>query len=155
MVWESDMDAYRSKAGFPLVVGLLGGEDVEELVLHPVEQVLISSTGTGRIASVSREDLGLAAATVLSTSGHDGAVYELTGPRSWSFDELAQLAVVHTGRPLMHTSISDAEFTAMLTGAGLPDFAVDRIGTRGTAGGRPGTGRRGLGRCRPDDRPGA
>lgn len=37
MVWESDMDAYRSRAGFPLVVGLLGGEDVEELVLHPVE----------------------------------------------------------------------------------------------------------------------
>lgn len=27
----------------------------------------------------------------------------------------------------MHTSISDAEFTATLTGAGLPDFAVDRI----------------------------
>lgn len=89
--------------------------------------VLISSTGTGRIASVSRDDLALAAATVLGTSGHDNAVYELTGPRAWSFDELARLAAAHTGRPLVHTSVSDAEFTAMLTGAGLPEFVVDRL----------------------------
>lgn len=88
---------------------------------------LISSTGTGRTASVSRDDLARAAATVLSEPGHDGAVYELTGPRAWSFDELAQLATVHTGKPLVHTNVSDEEFTTMLSRACLPGFVVDRL----------------------------
>lgn len=88
---------------------------------------LISSTGTGRTASASRDDLALAAATVLSSAGQDGAVYELTGPRAWSYDELAQLAAAHTGRALVHTSVTDEEFTTTLTRAGLPGFVVDRL----------------------------
>lgn len=88
---------------------------------------LISSTGTGRTASASRDDLALAAATVLSSAGHDGAVYELTGPRAWSYDELARLATAHTGRPLVHTSVPDEEFTTILTKAGLPGFVVERV----------------------------
>lgn len=72
---------------------------------------LVSWAGTGRVATASR-DVALAAATVLTTPGHEGAIYELTGPRAWSFDELAQIATAHAGRPLAHTSVSDDELTA-------------------------------------------
>lgn len=85
---------------------------------------LVTSAGTGRVATASRDDLAVAAATVLRTPGHEGAVYELTGPRAWSFDELAQVAATTTGRPLVHTSVSDDDLTAILTGAGLPDVVA-------------------------------
>lgn len=47
--------------------------------------------------------------------------------RAWSFDELAQLATAHTGKPLVHNNVSDEEFTTMLSRAGLPDFVVNRL----------------------------
>ncbi|MGB9281558.1 MAG: SDR family oxidoreductase [Pseudonocardiaceae bacterium] len=97
-------------------VGLLG-----QALRHGA---LVTSAGAGRIATASRDDLALAAATVLSTPGHEGAVYELTGPRAWSFDELAQIPAAHAGRPLVHTSVSDEALTAILTGAGLPAVAA-------------------------------
>ncbi|WP_018682632.1 SDR family oxidoreductase [Actinokineospora enzanensis] len=88
---------------------------------------LVTSTGTGAIASVSREDLAEAAAIVATTPGHDGATYELTGPRAWTFDELASLASSVTGKPLPHVSVTDAELRAALVAAGLPDFVADLL----------------------------
>jgi NAD(P)H dehydrogenase (quinone) len=89
---------------------------------------LVSCAGDGRIASVSRADLALAAAVVLTEDGHRGATYELTGSSAWSFDQLAALAVEVTGKPLAHKSIPDEELRSILVGpAGLPGFAAEAI----------------------------
>jgi NAD(P)H dehydrogenase (quinone) len=82
---------------------------------------IVSATGDGRIASASRDDLALAAAVVLSTPGHENAVYELTGPRAWSFDELA--ALVGT----THEKVSAADRVTGLKGFGLPDFLAELL----------------------------
>ncbi|MFE9743668.1 NmrA family NAD(P)-binding protein [Saccharothrix saharensis] len=82
---------------------------------------IVSAAGAGRIASAARDDLALAAAVVLSTPGHENAVYELTGPRAWSFDELAALAGT------THQPVSRADRVAGLKGFGLPDFVADLL----------------------------
>ena len=41
---------------------------------------LIHNKGEGRIAYVSREDCAAAAAAALTTEGHEGRAYEITGP---------------------------------------------------------------------------
>ncbi|MCE6994279.1 SDR family oxidoreductase [Saccharothrix sp. S26] len=82
---------------------------------------IVSATGDGRIASASRDDLALAAAVVLSTPGHENAVYELTGPRAWSFDELAALAGT------THEKVTQADRVAGLKGFGLPDFLAELL----------------------------
>ncbi|MEP6482421.1 MAG: SDR family oxidoreductase, partial [Rhodoglobus sp.] len=46
---------------------------------------IASSAGEGRVASASRKDYADAAAVVLTTAGHDGKVYELSGDTAWSF----------------------------------------------------------------------
>jgi NAD(P)H dehydrogenase (quinone) len=88
---------------------------------------LVTATGDGRIASVARDDLALAAAVVLTTDGHEGAVYELTGSGAWSFDELAALAGDVSGKPLDHRSVSAADRIAGLVGAGLPGFVAELL----------------------------
>ncbi|PPK70449.1 SDR family oxidoreductase [Actinokineospora auranticolor] len=88
---------------------------------------LVTTTGAGRIASVSREDLAEAAAVVATTQGHDGAVYELTGPRAWGFDELAALAAEVTGKPLTHVSVEAAQLHGNLVAAGLPEFVAELL----------------------------
>ncbi|GLZ43677.1 SDR family oxidoreductase [Actinokineospora sp. NBRC 105648] len=88
---------------------------------------LVTSTGTGQVASASRDDLALAAAIVATTDGHDGAVYELTGPRAWSFDELAGIAGQVSGKPLPLAAVTDDEFKAGLLGFGLPGFLAELL----------------------------
>ncbi|ROP38681.1 SDR family oxidoreductase [Saccharothrix texasensis] len=82
---------------------------------------IVSATGDGRIASASRDDLALAAAVVLTTPGHENAVYELTGPRAWSFDELAALAGT------THQKVGAADRVTALKGFGLPDFVAELL----------------------------
>lgn len=71
-----------------------------------------TSTKDGRIASAPRDDYALAAAVVLTTDGHAGATYELTGSTNWSFPEVA-------GEK--YRDVSDEDLVA----AGLPPFLVD------------------------------
>jgi uncharacterized protein YbjT (DUF2867 family) len=54
------------------------------------EGVIRGPAGNGTIAWVSRDDLADVAVVVLTTSGHDGASYDITGPQALT---LAQAAV--------------------------------------------------------------
>ncbi len=82
---------------------------------------LVGSAGSGRVASASRKDYAEAAAVVLTTPGHDGAVYELSGDTAWTFDELAATIGALVGREVGYRSVSPEEHTAILTGAGLDE----------------------------------
>jgi NAD(P)H dehydrogenase (quinone) len=86
---------------------------------------IVTSAGDGRLASVARDDLALAAAAVASTDGHENAVYELTGPEAWTFDEFAALAAGVSGKPFVHKSIPGPDLVAILVGAGLPGFLAE------------------------------
>jgi NAD(P)H dehydrogenase (quinone) len=90
--------------------------------------VLLTAAGAGRLATATRADLALAAAVVLTSEGHTNAVYELTGAQSWDYAELAAIVSGLAGRPVVHTSVSDEEFAAVLGGAGLPDVVIDLLG---------------------------
>ena len=89
---------------------------------------LVTAAGDGRNASASRDDLALAAAVVLSTDGHEGAAYELTGPSAWTFAELVDLAVRATGKPLTHLDVPTADYVAGLLAGGLPEFVAELFG---------------------------
>lgn len=64
--------------------------------------VLLSPPGSWRFNTVSREDLALAAATVLTESGHENRTYELVPPRTWNLDDLARAVSEATGRQVVH-----------------------------------------------------
>jgi len=82
---------------------------------------IISSTAGGRVSSASRVDYADAAAVVLSTDGHEGAVYELSGDTAWDFDEFAAVASGILGTPVTHRSVSPEEHVAALLAAGLDE----------------------------------
>ena len=95
-----------------------------ENFLGSVEQAratgeLVSSAGAGRVASASRADYAAAAARVLTETGHEGRVYELSGDTAWGFDELANVLGDLVGRPVVYRSVTAEEHLAILTAAGL------------------------------------
>ncbi|GIG23227.1 NAD(P)-dependent oxidoreductase [Cellulomonas chitinilytica] len=113
-----------------------------ENYLAAVEQarstgVILTSAGTGRVASAPRDDYAAGAAAVLLGGDHDGRVYELSGDVAWTFDELAAAASEVLGTPVVARHVPDDEHRAILVGAGLDEgtagfvVALDEATRRG------------------------
>jgi len=86
--------------------------------------VVLTSTGTGRVASAARDDYAAAAAVVAVGTGHEGRVYELSGDVAWTFDDFAATAADVLGRPVEHRSVSGDQQAAILREAGLDEGTV-------------------------------
>jgi NAD(P)H dehydrogenase (quinone) len=78
---------------------------------------LTHNRGDGQIAYVSREDCAAVAAAVLTGSGHEGQVYDVTGPELVTARELATLYGELGGREVRDDALDDEAFTELLAGA--------------------------------------
>ena len=83
--------------------------------------VILGSAGEGRVASATRADYAAATAAVLSTAGHENAVYELSGDTAWTFTQFAATLAGLLGRDVEYRSVSPDEHLAALVGAGLDE----------------------------------
>lgn len=85
----------------------------------------VMSTGEGRMAFVSKKDCVASAAAALTSPGHEGAIYEITGPELYSFREAAALAAELGGRPVEYVSVTHEEKLAFFDAAGVPREYVE------------------------------
>lgn len=83
--------------------------------------VFYGSAGVGRISSAPRADYAEAAAVVLTSSGHEGKVYELAGDDAYTLTDFAAEISKQTGRSICYVNLSESEYAAALKGAGLPE----------------------------------
>jgi NAD(P)H dehydrogenase (quinone) len=82
---------------------------------------LVHNRGRGTAAYVAREDCAAVAAAVLVGGGHEGAVYDVTGPEALSALDLAALYAELGGRHLEARPVDDAAFVAALVGSATGD----------------------------------
>lgn len=92
----------------------------------------IGSAGEGKISSATREDFADAAAVVLTTEGHEGQVYELAGDNAYTLTELAAEVSHQTGKNIPYNNLSEAEYTAALSNAGLPSVFAQLLSNSDT-----------------------
>ena len=81
---------------------------------------LITNGGDGRLAPVARRDCAEAAAVTLTTDGHAGRTYDITGPEAFSPRDLAALYADLCRRPITFIQLTDRMFTYVLMGVGTP-----------------------------------
>lgn len=82
--------------------------------------VIITSAGKGKINTVERNELALAAATVLAEDGHANKVYELASSETWNFDDLAIILSNITGKIVTHTPVFEAKALTTMIKIGVP-----------------------------------
>jgi NAD(P)H dehydrogenase (quinone) len=70
--------------------------------------------GDSPIAPVSRDDVAQAAATVAATPAHWGQIYEVTGPRTHSFEDIARLASQASGVSVRYRACSPSDYLRTL-----------------------------------------
>jgi NAD(P)H dehydrogenase (quinone) len=81
---------------------------------------LYTNAGEGRLASVSRRDCARAAASVLTSDGHGGKTYDVTGPEAVSQAELVDLLSEVSGRQVELVPVGDRMLSWGLTRHGAP-----------------------------------
>ncbi len=85
----------------------------------------VSNAGEGLEAMVWRDDCIACAAAVLLGEGHEGKVYNITGPQLQTFRDVASMMAEITGRPVAYVSTTDEEQYAMFDAMGIPRRPVD------------------------------
>jgi uncharacterized protein YbjT (DUF2867 family) len=76
--------------------------------------MLFGAAGDARVGLVAADDIARVAAHVLTTPGHAGQNYELTGPETLTFADIADRFTRVLGRPIRYQDLTDAELTGML-----------------------------------------
>jgi NAD(P)H dehydrogenase (quinone) len=111
------------EAGVPFVI-LRNGWYFENYTenLGPALQygALSGAAKQGRIAAAARADFAAAAVAVLTTAGHDAAVYELTGDQGFTMADLAAEVARQAGKPVAYNDLSPQKYGETLKGFGLP-----------------------------------
>lgn len=67
------------------------------------------------------------AVKVLTTRGHEGKIYELTGPELLSYAEVVQKVSAMIGKPLQFVDVPEAAWRQEMVNAGFPPPMVDTL----------------------------
>lgn len=88
--------------------------------------IIAVPAGNGRTSFVDADDVGEAAAIVLTENGDDNRAYELTGPEALTYHEVAEVFTRVTGRLYRYTSPSPLAFYRQMRrhGAGRAETLI-------------------------------
>jgi NAD(P)H dehydrogenase (quinone) len=81
---------------------------------------LVTNAGDGRVAPISRSDCASAAVAVLTSAGHEGQTYEITGAEALTQADIARLLSDVTGRPVRVMPTGDRRLMWGLLRLGTP-----------------------------------
>ncbi len=88
---------------------------------------LFLPTGNGKDQPIDPHDIAAVAVKVLTTPGHEGKTYELTGPELLSYAEVVQIIAAVTGKPLKYVDVPEAVWRQEMLGTGAPSFVVESM----------------------------
>lgn len=88
---------------------------------------MISTARNGAMAFVSREDCVASAVAVLLGEGHEGKVYNITGPELVTYGRVAELLSEVSGRPIEFIDTDVDGLYAMFDALGIPRQPVDDL----------------------------
>lgn len=81
--------------------------------------------GTAACSFIDGRDVARVAAQALTTDGHEGKAYTLTGPEAFSIADAAATIGAVTGRSIRYIDVPEQAARDAMLGAGMPAFAVD------------------------------
>lgn len=85
--------------------------------------------GRGRTNFIAAEDVASAAATVLTTPGHLGRAYEITGDEALTYAEVATILSAVCGREIVYSEPSARAFKTRMRAAGADEAFVSVMGS--------------------------
>lgn len=89
------------------------------------EGVIRGGMGDGKVGHIDIRDIAEVAAAVLTSDGHEGHTYVLTGPESLSMAEIASKLAVALARPVRYADAPADQLRAAMVAMGMPGEIAD------------------------------
>jgi uncharacterized protein YbjT (DUF2867 family) len=86
-----------------------------------------AAIGEARISGVDVRDIAAVAAAALTEDGHEGNIYNLTGPEALTHREMAEKLSAALGRRIQFVDVPPEAMRGALAAAGLPDWQADGL----------------------------
>ncbi|WP_299404781.1 SDR family oxidoreductase [uncultured Roseobacter sp.] len=83
--------------------------------------------GDAQQSLIDVRDIAEITAAILTTDGHIGKAYDLTGPESLSFHDIADILSAVRGAPVNYTPITPDQMEAALKEAGMPEWSAHAL----------------------------
>src|SRR5688572_10456160 len=91
------------------------------------EGVFYEPAADAKISHIDVRDIARVAALALSTAGHEGKAYELSGPTAFSYHEAAKTLSNVLGKEIHYIAVSDDDARASMAAAGIADIYADYL----------------------------
>jgi uncharacterized protein YbjT (DUF2867 family) len=86
---------------------------------------IATAAGDGRVAMVDVRDIADVAVAALTSRGHAGKIYTLTGPEALGFDDVARILSRQTGGEIRHVRVPPDKVRVALQGRGVAAWFAD------------------------------
>jgi uncharacterized protein YbjT (DUF2867 family) len=129
--WHGRIEEYLRRTSIPAIV-LQPNWFMSNLLILSAEQIrhtgkIFAPAGGGKVSMIDPIDIAAAAAAVLTTDGHEGKAYELTGEQAITHDDMATELSAVTRRPVEFVDMPEDAARTAFTEAGLPDWLVTHL----------------------------
>jgi uncharacterized protein YbjT (DUF2867 family) len=91
------------------------------------ESAFYAPAAQARMAHVDARDIAAVAAKALTSSAHDFKAYNVSGPESLSFGDVAKTLGKVSGREIRYVEITPEDYKKASLGAGAPETYVDAL----------------------------
>ncbi|WP_328995658.1 SDR family oxidoreductase [Kribbella sp. NBC_01245] len=120
--WHTEQHLRASGIGFTFLRDSLYLDFLPAMVGE--DDVIRGPAGDGRVGAVARADVAEAAARVLTSDGHEGRTYDLTGPEALTMTDVARLLSEAWGRPITYQAETLDEAYRSRERYGAPSWEV-------------------------------
>jgi uncharacterized protein YbjT (DUF2867 family) len=88
---------------------------------------LYQPTADAKVSFIDARDVGMVAAHILTTDGHENKIYTLTGPQALASTEIAEILSKVTGKNVQYVDPGEDKAREGLRLAPMPDWLVEAV----------------------------
>jgi uncharacterized protein YbjT (DUF2867 family) len=126
--WHAQTEKYLEESGLPFT-HLRPPYFMQNILrFAPTIRVsgeFIGALHQGKVAMIDVHDIAAVAAAALTTSGHAGKAYVLTGPEALSYQDIAEKISRLRGKPVTYKDVPLEVMRQRLLASGMPEWHVD------------------------------
>ncbi|MBD1398324.1 SDR family oxidoreductase [Pontibacter sp. JH31] len=129
--WHREIERYIEESGIPYTF-LRSASFMQNLVNYHTESIISEGkfympVGEGKVSYIDTRDIAAVAIEALTTDGHAGRIYDLTGPEAISHSEMAAHLSEQTGKEIQFVDIPEEKARQAMRSQHMPEQIVDAM----------------------------
>lgn len=129
--WHREIEEYVENSGIPFTI-LRPASFMQNFVNYSAESIcnvdkIYLPLGSGKVAYIDVRDIAAVAKVVLTESGHENKIYELTGPEAITVNDVAHALTQATNRLIAYVDVPEETAAAAMKQQQAPDWMINAM----------------------------